>query len=81
MAHILVNKEKFMDIGINWVFLLLQIVNLVLWFSISLVGLVALRRSGISGANQVLWIILILSLPLLGTLLFFIIRRFQNKQP
>ena len=68
-----------MDIGINWVLLLLQIANIVLWISISVVGLVALRRSDITGTNRVLWVILILGVPLIGTLLFFIIRRFEKK--
>ena len=68
-----------MDLGINWVLLLLQIANIVLWFSFSAIGLVALHRSGITGANQVFWLILIIGVPLIGTLLFFIIRRFEKK--
>ena len=67
-------------LGINWVFLLLQIASLVVWISLSLVGLVALHRSGITGSNQVLWVILIIGIPLVGTLLFFIVRRFEKRK-
>jgi phage terminase large subunit-like protein len=69
-----------MDFGTNWALLLIQIANIVLWFSISVTGLVALHRSGITRSNQVLWIILIIGIPLIGTLLFFIVQRFEKKK-
>ena len=47
---------------------------------LSLVALFALRRSHLTGINQVLWAFLIVAVPVLGALAFLIVDPAENTQ-
>jgi len=67
--------RSFMDIlGINWSYLILQIFFVVVWPLLSLVALYTLRRRHLNGTNQALWALLIVAIPVLGALAFFVIK-------
>ena len=67
-------------IGINWGFLIIQILVFGAYPLLSLIALFALRRSRITGITQVLWALLIIAIPVLGALAFFIIKPVENTQ-
>ncbi len=43
-------------------------------------ALLALRRTHITGITQVLWALLIVAIPVLGALAFFIVKSTENTQ-
>jgi hypothetical protein len=61
-------------LGINWVYLILQIFFVVVWPLLSLTALYVLRRKHLIGINQALWALLIVAIPVLGALTFFIVK-------
>jgi len=67
--------------GINWGYLILQILIIGAYPFLSLIALFALRRSRITGIIQVLWALLIVAIPVLGALAFFIVKPVENNQP
>jgi hypothetical protein len=68
-------------LGINWGFLIIQTLIFGIYPVLSLIALFALRRSRVTGTNQVLWALLILVVPVLGALAFFIVKPAENTQP
>ena len=68
-------------LGINWGLLIIQLLIIGVWPFLSLVALLALRRSRIAGTAQALWAILIVAVPVLGALAFFIVKPIENNQP
>jgi hypothetical protein len=44
-------------------------------------ALLNLRRTHITGITQVLWALLIVAIPVLGALAFFIVKPTENNQP
>ena len=69
-------------LGINWGLLIIQFLIFGGWPLFSLIALFALRRSNLTGTNQVLWALLIIAIPVLGTLAFFIVRPSEiNSHP
>ena len=68
-------------LGINWGLLIIQLLIIGTWPFLSLVALLALRRSRIAGTTQALWAILIVAAPVLGALAFFIVKPMENNQP
>jgi len=64
-----------MDVlGINWGFLAIQFLMLGSWLLPSIFALFALRRSHLTGVNQVLWALGIIVIPVLGAMAFFIVK-------
>jgi len=68
-------------LGINWVYLVIPIFIFGLYLILSLNALFALRRSLITGVSQVLWALLIVVVPVLGALAFFIVKPAENNKP
>ena len=68
-------------LGINWVYLVIPIFIFGLYLILSLNALFALRGSLITGVSQVLWAILIVVVPVLGALAFFIVKPDENNRP
>jgi len=67
-------------LGINWGFLLIQILIFGSWPVLSLIALFSLRRKHLTGTNQVLWALLIVAIPVLGALAFFIVKPVESKR-
>jgi len=67
-------------IGVNWGFLIIQLLILGSWPILSLIALFALRRAPVTGINQAIWALLIIAIPILGALAFFIVRPSENIQ-
>lgn len=67
-------------LGINWSYLIIQMLIFGSWPFLSLIALLALRRSRITGTTQVLWAILIVAVPVLGALAFFIVKPIEDNQ-
>jgi hypothetical protein len=61
-------------LGINWSYLIIQLTFVVFWPLLSFFALYNLRRRHLFGINQVLWALLIVAIPVLGALMFFIVR-------
>ncbi len=62
------------SLGINLGFLEIQLLVCGVWPLLSLAALVGLRRSHHTGITKVLWTALILAVPILGALAYFIVR-------
>ncbi len=61
-------------LGINWGLLIIQFLIFGSWPLLSLIALFSLRRSHLTGTSQALWALLIVAIPVLGALAFFILR-------
>lgn len=64
-------------IGINWPFLIIQIINILLILCIPIFDIIALRQLSqrrLSDMVRVLWVVVILCIPILGVIAFWIIR-------
>ena len=68
-------------LGINWGYLIIQVLIFSIIPALSLMALLALRRTHITGITQVLWALLIVAIPVLGALAFFIVKPTENSQP
>ena len=68
-------------LSINWGYLIIQVLIFSIIPALSLMALLALRRTHISGITQVLWALLIVAIPVLGALAFFIVKPTENSQP
>ncbi len=63
-------------IGLDWTVWALQIVNFLIlagWLVLDIVALTRLRRCRLDDTARILWVIVILLIPLLGALAFFIV--------
>lgn len=67
-------------LGINWEYLLVQIMIFGIYPLLSLTALFALRQRRVTGITQVLWALLIVAIPIVGALAFFIVRPSENIQ-
>jgi len=67
-------------LGINWGFLIIQLLIFGSWSILSIIALFALRRAQVTGINQAIWALLIIVIPILGALAFFIVRPSENIQ-
>ena len=70
-------------LGINLALLITQLVSFLLiggYPILSLIALFALRRNRLTGTNQAIWALLIIAIPFLGALAFFIVKPTQNAQ-
>lgn len=66
-------------LGINWGFLIIQFLIFGGWILFSLIALFALRRARLTGISQALWALLIIAIPILGALAFFIVSPRENN--
>jgi len=63
--------------GINTGFLMIQLFNLVLlcgWPIFSLLTLFALRNKHLTGITQAIWVLIVIAIPFLGSLAFWILQ-------
>lgn len=69
-------------LGINLVYLIIQILVCGIYPGLAAWALFSLRRTHETNTSKVLWVMLILALPVLGALAFFIIEKSpDNKIP
>lgn len=66
--------------SINWGYLIIQTLLFGAHPALSLIALFALRHSRVRGIAQVLWALLIVAIPVLGALAFFIVRPSESIQ-
>ena len=67
-------------LGIDWGFLIIQMLFVGSWPLASIIALLALRRSHLTETNQAIWALLVVAIPILGALAFFIVRPGENDQ-
>jgi hypothetical protein len=68
-------------VGINWGYLIIQLLIFGVYPVLSLAALLALRHSRVTGLVQVLWALLIVAIPVLGALAFFIVNPLKMPNP
>ena len=61
-------------LGINWGILIINLLVIGGWPLFSIIALFGLRRRHLTGTSQALWAILVVAVPVLGALAFFIVR-------
>jgi hypothetical protein len=65
----------FSEIGaIHWVVLVVNLVILLGWPGLALLALFALRGHGLAGTALALWVLIVVAVPFLGRLAFFVLR-------
>lgn len=69
-----------MTLGINWGYLIVQLLVFGIYPLLSLLALFALRRSHLTGITQALWALLIVAIPVLGALAFFIVKPTEKTE-
>jgi hypothetical protein len=78
------HKENIMEtLGINLGLLITQLVSFLIiggYPILSLVALFVLRRNRLTGTNQAIWALLIIAVPFLGALAFFIVKPTEDTQ-
>jgi len=67
-------------IGVNWGLLFIQVLIFGAIPALSLIALFALRQTHITGITQALWVLLIVAIPILGALAFFIVKPVENTK-
>ena len=66
-------------LGMNWGILIINLLMVGSWPFFSIIALLALRRSRITGTSQALWALLVIAIPILGALAFFLVKPGQNN--
>ena len=66
-------------LGINWVYMVIQILVCGIYPGLSTWALFSLRRTQGTNASKVLWATLIIAVPILGALAFFVMK--QTRKP
>jgi threonine/homoserine/homoserine lactone efflux protein len=65
----------------EWLFIFLfNFIVLLGWPVVSLITLIAMRRRGLSSLPQALWVLIILAIPFLGAIAYWIIKPAENEQ-
>ena len=67
-------------LGTNWGILLINMLLVGSWPIFSIIALLALRRSHITGTAQALWALLVVAIPILGPLAFFLVKPSEKNQ-
>ena len=67
-------------LGMNWEVFFVNILIVGGWLLSSIIALLALRRSHLTGTNQAIWALLIVAIPIFGALAFFLVRPSENSQ-
>lgn len=71
------------SLGINFGFLLVQILNLLIvfgWITVAIVSLFNLRNRRLTGTPLVMWALIICAIPILGALAYWIIKPSAESQ-
>lgn len=66
-------------IGINFGFLFVQLLAVLLWLGLPVITLLHLRNQKLNGVPLVLWVLLICAIPVLGALTYWIIKPSAEK--
>ena len=61
-------------IGINFGFLLVQVLAVLVWLGLPVMTLLHLRNQKLNGVPLVLWVLLICAIPILGALAYWIVK-------
>ena len=67
-------------LGINRAYLAFQILVCGIWPALSLSALIRLRRTHLTETGKALWALLIIAVPILGPLAFFIVKPGKANQ-
>jgi len=67
-------------LGTNFGILIINLLLVGSWPLFSIIALLGLRRRSLTGTNQALWAILVVAVPVLGALAFFIVKPGENDQ-
>jgi hypothetical protein len=67
-------------LGMNWGVLLVNVLIVGSWPIFSIIALLVLRRSHITGTSQALWALLVVAIPILGALAFFLVKPGEKDQ-
>ena len=62
------------SLGINVEYLIIQLIVIGAWPILVLWALFTLRRAQLTEINKALWVLLIIAVPILGSLAFFIVK-------
>ena len=63
------------SMGINYGYLIVQLVNFTIcfgWLALTIYTLFALRRQKLNSTTQALWVLIVLAAPLIGSIAFWI---------
>ena len=66
-------------IGINFGFLVVQLLAVLLWLGLPVITLLHLRNQKLNGVPLALWVLLICAIPVLGALAYWIVRPSAEK--
>lgn len=67
-------------LGMNWGIFIINFLIVGSWPFFSIIALLALRRSHITGTSQALWALLVVAIPILGALAFFLVKPGEKNQ-
>ncbi len=67
-------------LGMNWGILIINLLIIGSWPLVSIIALLALRRSHLTGTSQALWALLIVAIPVLGALAYFIVKPSEKNR-
>jgi hypothetical protein len=67
-------------LGIHWVYLVIQILVCGIYPGLAVWALLSLRRSQGTNVSKVLWVMLILAVPILGSLAFFVMGKTPARE-
>lgn len=59
--------------GYNWGILLIQLLTFAAWPVLSIIGLLGLRRRQLAATAQAVWAVLIVAIPVMGTVAFWLV--------
>lgn len=68
------------SLGINMEYLIIQLIVIGIWPILVLCALFTLRRAQLAEINKALWTFIIITIPLLGSLAFFIVKPGKENQ-
>jgi hypothetical protein len=79
--HVLLARRNHMELlGTNFGILIINLLLVGSWPLFSIFALLGLRRRPLTGTNQALWALLVVAVPVLGALAFFIMKPGENDQ-
>ena len=67
-------------IGIDWGILIINLLIIGSWPLLSIIALLGLRRRNLTGTNQAIWTLLVVAIPILGALAFYIVSPSEKNQ-
>lgn len=67
-------------LGINWVYLIIQILVCGIYPGLAAWALFSLQRTQGTNTSKVLWVMVILALPIFGALAFFVMEKSPKRE-